>query len=207
MSDETFTSQLVNASLALGDISETDLQHSQRTYLLQMFFLCFPSDFPMLWFSNLHQSWHKFLNMWTCPEPTSRNPALQRMGTPSHHELYSIHFWVESRIPVVAGTIFMWAQSFAIFQLNTQTTDMNHQLMIPKTRKTWRRGESWIESWAFTPAILHLRFQLQQQCHLLLLQRSQFPHDILSTPKHIEYVSKRSSWSSAFSHTPMNLTF
>jgi hypothetical protein len=28
---------------------------------------------------------------------------------------------VESRIPVVVGTIFMWAQSFAIFQLNTQT--------------------------------------------------------------------------------------
>ncbi len=49
---------------------------------------------------------------------------------------YSIHFPVESRIPVVVGTIFMWAQSFAIFQLNTKTTDMKHQLMIPKNRKT-----------------------------------------------------------------------
>ncbi len=51
---------------------------------------------------------------------------------------YSIHIRVESRIPVVVGTIFMWAQSFAIFQLNTQITDMNHQLMIPKPE---RHGE------------------------------------------------------------------
>ncbi len=41
----------------------------------------------MLWFSNVHQSWHKFRKIWICPEPTSRNPALQRVGASSHHEL------------------------------------------------------------------------------------------------------------------------
>jgi hypothetical protein len=46
---------------------------------------------------------------------------------------YGIHFGVESRIPVVAGTISIWAQSFSILQLNTQNTDMNHQRMTPKT--------------------------------------------------------------------------
>jgi len=128
--------------------------------------------------------------------------------------------WVLLRIMNYIAYIFGWNHAFPLLlgpsscgRRVSRSSSWIHKpqtwiiSLWSRTRKTWRRGESWIESWAFTPAILHLRFQLQQQCHLLLLQRSQFPHDILSTPKHIEYVSKRSSWSSAFSHTPMNLTF